>query len=246
VAPLCATQVDGQAFFYIPNRPSEANARERVNTTIVTLLKGDVSAKQVEEEFTRIMSKQYRWTARKVADNKFTVRFPNALLIQEWSCFNPISMRNVKVKLQVEPWNGSIGVKVELQMAWFRVRGVPYDKRSKETLAYAGSLVGATVEVDKASLNRADYSRVKIAARDITKVPAKAEGAVIPYLYDSTYEREVEMGPNMEGNTILVQGGLTTARTNLHLRTQRLRGNILELYLYRLVNQRKMRLGRTL
>jgi hypothetical protein len=35
VAPLCATQVDGQAFFLIPSRSCEVNARERVNTSIV-------------------------------------------------------------------------------------------------------------------------------------------------------------------------------------------------------------------
>jgi hypothetical protein len=48
---------------------------------------------------------------------------------------------------------------------------------------------------------------VKIVARDISKVPEKAEGAIICYLYDFTYEREVGMDPNTEGNTILVQGG---------------------------------------
>jgi hypothetical protein len=30
-----------------------------------------------------------------------------------------------------------------------RVRGIPYDKRSPEIVAYAGSLVGATVEVER-------------------------------------------------------------------------------------------------
>jgi hypothetical protein len=40
IAPLCATQVDGQAFFCIPNCPSELNARERVNTTVVTITRG--------------------------------------------------------------------------------------------------------------------------------------------------------------------------------------------------------------
>jgi hypothetical protein len=35
VAPLCATQVDGQAFFLIPSRSCEVNARERVNTSVV-------------------------------------------------------------------------------------------------------------------------------------------------------------------------------------------------------------------
>jgi hypothetical protein len=57
IAPLCATQVHGQAFFCIPDRPNEANARERVNTAIVTILKEFVTAKQVEDEFTQILPK---------------------------------------------------------------------------------------------------------------------------------------------------------------------------------------------
>jgi hypothetical protein len=43
VAPLCVLQVDGQAFFYISDRPSPINAKERVNTAIVTVLKGEVT-----------------------------------------------------------------------------------------------------------------------------------------------------------------------------------------------------------
>jgi hypothetical protein len=133
-------------------------------------------------------------------------------------------MRNVKAKLQVEPWNGSIGAKAELQMAWFRVKVVPYDKRSIETMAYVGFLVGATVEVDKTSLNRADYSRVKIAAWDISKVLEKAEWAILPYVYDFTYEREVEMDPNIEGNTILVQGGVDRNKKQSSPKNQRVGG----------------------
>jgi hypothetical protein len=119
----------------------------------------------------------------------FTVRFPNAPLIKEWGCFNPISMRSVKAKIKVGPWNGVVGAKAKLQQAWFRVRGVPFDKRSKEILVYVGSLVGATSEVDESTLNRTDYVRIKIAARDIAKVHAKAEGAILPFLYDFFYER---------------------------------------------------------
>jgi hypothetical protein len=40
VAPLCATQAEGQAFFCIPNRPSQNNSMERATTAIVTVLKG--------------------------------------------------------------------------------------------------------------------------------------------------------------------------------------------------------------
>jgi hypothetical protein len=103
-------------------------------------------------------------------------------------------MRNVKDKIKVNSWSGVIEAKVELEMAWFRVRGIPYDKRSKKTLAYVGSLVSATKEVDRSTLHRADYVRIKIAARDVSKVPEVAEGAILPYIYDFYYEREVEWG----------------------------------------------------
>jgi hypothetical protein len=55
----------------------------------VIVVKGSISAKQLEDEFGRILPEGWRWTTRKVADNMFTIRFPNALLIQEWACFNP-------------------------------------------------------------------------------------------------------------------------------------------------------------
>jgi hypothetical protein len=99
------------------------NARERVNTVVVTVIKGDVTAKLIEEEFARILLGVWRWTARKVVVNKFLVRFPSAQLIKDWNRFNPISLRAVKAKVMVEPWNGSVGAKGELQEAWFRVRG---------------------------------------------------------------------------------------------------------------------------
>jgi hypothetical protein len=84
--PICATHVPGQALFCIPDRPSDSNARERVNTTIVKVVKGVVTSKQIEDEFTRIFPSGWRWTTRKMSDNTFTVRFPNNQLIQEWSC----------------------------------------------------------------------------------------------------------------------------------------------------------------
>jgi hypothetical protein len=53
----------------------------------------------------------------------FTVRFPYAQLIQEWNYFNPVTMRIVKAKIQIDPFNGDVGAKAELQQAWLRVRG---------------------------------------------------------------------------------------------------------------------------
>jgi hypothetical protein len=87
------------------------------------------------------------------------------------------------------------------------VRGIPPDKRSKETAAFVGSLVGATMEVDKSTLQRTDYVRIKIAARNVNKVLARAEGAILPYMYDFFYEREMESGSSTPGVVLQVPAG---------------------------------------
>jgi hypothetical protein len=44
-------------------------------------------------------------------------------------------------------------------------------------------------------------------ARDITKVPAVAEGALKPFLYDFHYEREVAFDHNEQGIPIQMSAG---------------------------------------
>jgi hypothetical protein len=54
------------------------------------------------------------------------------------------------------------------------------------------------------SLHRADYVKIKIAAKDISKVP---EGAIKCYMYDFYYERDVEWGVPAEKSSIKVGVG---------------------------------------
>jgi hypothetical protein len=124
----------------------------------------------------------------------FTVRFPDAQTIKDWEVFNPISLRSVKAKIKVDARSGAIGAKAELEEAWFRARGIPYDKRSKPTMVYVGSLVGLAREADKSTLHRADYVRIKIAAKEVAKIPEAIEGGIGTYLYEFFFEREIEMG----------------------------------------------------
>jgi hypothetical protein len=103
VAPLCDAQAEGQAFFCILDIPSQVNVRYRANTTIVTIIKGLVTTKQLQDEFTRLLSSVWRWTARRVAGNKFTVRFPTSQLIKDWGRFNLVKMRTTNAKIQIDP-----------------------------------------------------------------------------------------------------------------------------------------------
>jgi len=51
--------------------------------------KGELSAKQIENEFkTVVSSEHWKWIARKIADNKFAMRFPSAKMVLEYSKFD--------------------------------------------------------------------------------------------------------------------------------------------------------------
>ena len=48
------------------------------------------------------------------------------------------------------------------------------------------------MDIDEKTRFRADYVRVKIACRDISRVPKTTDGALGLYIYDFTFEREVQ------------------------------------------------------
>lgn len=64
------------------------------------------------------------------------------------------------------------------------------------TVAKVGGLVGEVIEVDEGTRFRYDYVRLRIACRDVTKVPKTAEGAMGMFLIDFGFEREVTEGGN--------------------------------------------------
>jgi hypothetical protein len=106
----------------------------------------------------------------------------------------------------IETWSPAVGAKGVLQTAWFRVSGIPADQRSIKTLAKIGGLVGKVLEIDEGSRYRYDYVRLKIASRDVTRVPKTAESFLGMYLIDFGFEREVivESGPKMLKSGITV------------------------------------------
>ena len=132
---------------------------------------------------------QWRWSARKIADNKFSMRFPNAKIIQDYSMFR-LGVKNSETQMIIEPWTSSLWAKGQLQQAWFKVKGIPVDQRSIRTIANLGGLVGKTMAIDENKRYKTEFVRIKIACRDIYVVPASAEGNLGLHIYDFFYELE--------------------------------------------------------
>ncbi|PVH47856.1 hypothetical protein PAHAL_4G168500 [Panicum hallii] len=113
-------------------------------------------------------------------------------------------MRTIpNVTFKVEKWNPNAGAKSKLDTSWFRIIGIPLEKRSEKIASYVGSLVGIRLEVDKGNLRRWDYVRVRIGCRDVKKLPASVEGLLDLHFYEFTFKREVPQAgvTNASGTT---------------------------------------------
>ncbi|CAL4964223.1 unnamed protein product [Urochloa decumbens] len=192
---LCAAQVTDQSFFYIDEKIDSRGSKEKASTAIISVVSGSVTAKQIENEFRNQTCNDTRcdtwmWNAKQISENKFSMRFPNARMVQDWRCTRPQSMRTAEAQFVVVPWSPSIGAKGELQHAWFKVSGIPPDQRSLRTIAKVGGLVGKTLEIDEKTRYRDDYVRMRIACRDVTQVPEVAESSLGLFIYDFFFERE--------------------------------------------------------
>uniref|UniRef100_A0A0A9GUN4 DUF4283 domain-containing protein n=1 Tax=Arundo donax TaxID=35708 RepID=A0A0A9GUN4_ARUDO len=113
------------------------------------------------------------------------------------------------VVIKVNRWYSSLGSKGSLDEAWFRIKGIPIDKRSEPNVYHVGSLVGLSLELDKRNLTKFDYVRVKIGCRDVTKVPAIMERMLGKHFYDFYFQREIlqEGSTNPAGNKWVRTGG---------------------------------------
>jgi hypothetical protein len=189
---LCAAQVIDHSFFFIEEKIDPRAYKEKASSAMITVIEGEANAKQIESEFMNIVDKNvWKWSARKIVENKYVMRFPEAKMMQVYSNFNFLGMKTSNAKIVVEPWSVAIGAKGELQQAWFRVRGIPFDQRSVKTVAKVGGLVGKTTTIDENTRLKEEFVRMRIARRDVTQVPATSESTLGLKIYDFHFEREV-------------------------------------------------------
>ncbi|CAO2143048.1 unnamed protein product, partial [Urochloa humidicola] len=205
IAPLCGVAAQGQSFHVILDDEVSESAKDMSNWAMITVKEGIATAKQIENEFKAQAgpNSNWRWYAKKLAENKFQMKFPTAHQVETFAFFTGMQMRTVpNVSIKIDKWNPNAGAKGELERAWFRIFGIPVEKRTEKRACFVGSLVGIPLEVDKASLKRWDFVRVKIGCRDITKVPTKVEGLLDLHFYEFTFQREVQVegGTNAAGN----------------------------------------------
>ena len=166
--------------------------------------------KEIEHEFNCIFApgkKKWRCTARSISPMQFVMRFPNASEVERACCYGKrLPLKDGSIIVCITPWSASVGAKGSIEKEWVRVINIPLEKRCSEHVAYAGGLVGITLEVDEATLHKPEYARILLGCREVKKIPPSAEGMLGEQFYDFFYEVEQVLfrDPNHEKHEISV------------------------------------------
>lgn len=101
----------------------------------------------------------------------------------------------------MEKWKATTDSTGTVDTTWFRIRGIPYEKRLVQNVSKVASFVGLPEEVDVDNLTKFDYARIKIGCRDVRKVPVVVNG-MLDFFYYFQFQREVpqEGTTNPTGN----------------------------------------------
>jgi hypothetical protein len=194
ISPFCGLSAYGQGFHFIESTSNEEGIKDMSTTALVTVTSGQATARQIENEFKLKAgpNSSWRWFAKRVGEGKYQMRFPNVQTIEDLAHFTEMRMRSApEVVIKIEKWNPITGSKGPLDVAWFRISNIPFEKRSYSNVCMVASKVGLPLEVDRDSLNKNDFVRVKIGCRDVTKVPASVDGVLDFHFYDYFFQREV-------------------------------------------------------
>jgi hypothetical protein len=194
ISPFCGLSAYGQGFHVTESVSNEEGIKDMSTTALVTVTAGQASARKIENEFKLKAgpNSSWRWYAKRIGEGKYQMRFPNSQNIDDLAHFTEMRMRSaLEVVIKVEKWNPISGSKGPLDVAWFRITNIPFEKRSYSNVCMVASKVGLPLEVDRDSLHKNDYVRVKIGCRDVTKVPASVDGVLDFHFYDYFFQREV-------------------------------------------------------
>jgi len=153
----------------IESANTKEGAKDMSTTALITVKQ--MLDKLIENEFKMKAGPNslWRWYAKRIGEGKYQMRFPNSQTIEDLAHFTEMRMRLMpEVVIKLEKWNPAIDSKGALDVAWFRISNIPVEKWSYSNVCMVASKVGLPLEVDKDSLNKNDYVRVKIGCRDVT------------------------------------------------------------------------------
>jgi hypothetical protein len=116
---MCGFQKPGQGFFFFPDSSSAKQVKERASSLVITILEGNPTFREIEQEFNDYLGTSWRCTARPINNSQFVMRFPNPKEVERACYFGKrMEMKVCQATLNLSPWTAAVGAKGVMHKAW--------------------------------------------------------------------------------------------------------------------------------
>jgi hypothetical protein len=143
------------------------------NMGIVVVNEGEISEKELEQNFNEMWKVKWFWQIRKLSDKKFLVRFPPNKRIKDLVEYPSVNLKKKGVNVSFINWKGEAEPFEEFREVWVNVEGIPCKYLTWRVIAQVASAIGVLVDVDWPVIFKSLYKkiRIKVSPRDSEKIP---------------------------------------------------------------------------
>jgi hypothetical protein len=163
-----------------------------------------ISEEEIIDSLKKLFDPSCQWQLKEIEEFRYLVRFPphkqiSATLISDITYFK---MKKDGVLVSLKAWDGEIKPYDTLQETWVQISGIPPKWTNWRTLRQVSSSLGKLLEVDQNSLFSSFFStvRVKVACKNIAKIPGKRLFEMKSGLYLVQFKVELKDGMLEEGD----------------------------------------------
>jgi hypothetical protein len=134
-----------------------------------------VDVEKVEKELKHLTDSNWQWRVKQLSDKEFLAIFPNKKILETFSRSNGLDLALYKISVTIEASDMDPAVSSLLQTGWVQLANVPELARNVEAVTAIAELAGEVIAVDEVSLIRDEPIRVKIRAREVSKISGSLE-----------------------------------------------------------------------
>ena len=151
---MCGFQSKGQGFCYFPDYSVERQPQRENTNVLITIVEGAISKQDLQDDMGVYIGQGWRCSAHLVAPNKYVMRLPNVREVEHALFVEYINLKKHQTVVRITPWSDDMDCEGLLEIAWVEISKIPLNKRCDKNVAFAGGLVGVTLEIDMSTIKR--------------------------------------------------------------------------------------------
>jgi hypothetical protein len=194
---LCVYGIPGLMFHSIHVELEEGEVMQQQISRMMTIKDGVATEMKIVRELGALFEGVELWTVKKLAPNSFLIVFPNKIMRKELTKFKKgFFFVTDDIEALVEDSNLDAESFETLTEIWVRDYGIPQWAKKEKVVRQIAFLVGEPLVVDKASLLKPNWVRIKVACKDPNLVGGVNNIYINMQGYHIRWEVEGEVNPN--------------------------------------------------